>query len=280
MKKHTAKIILLALSLCLLLVTLSACSPKTESPAPVEKTPIVIKVGATPVPHAEILEQIKPLLAEKNISLKIVEFTDYVLPNLALQDGDIDANFFQHVPYLNYFNESNKTNLVAIQAVHFEPLGIYPGKTASIEALQEGATIAIPNDATNEARALLLLQSLNLLTLKSDIGLTATPNDIVSNPKKLKFTELEAVYLTTALPDVDLAVINGNYALEANITDKLLACEAKDSEAAATYANVLVVKAGNEKNPELLALAEALTSDTVKTYIENTYHNTVVAVFK
>jgi len=280
MKKHTAKIILLVLSLCLLLTTLSACSQKTESPAPVEKTPIVIKVGATPVPHAEILEQIKPLLAEKNISLKIVEFTDYVLPNLALQDGDIDANFFQHVPYLNYFNESNKTNLVAIQAVHFEPLGIYPGKTASIEALQEGATIAVPNDATNEARALLLLQSLNLITLKSDVGLTATPNDIVSNPLKLKFTELEAVYLTTALPDVDLAVINGNYALEAKIIDTLLACEDKDSEAATTYANVLVVKAGNEKKPELLALAEALTSDTVKTFIEKTYHNTVIAVFK
>ncbi len=280
MKKLTIKMILLALGLCLLLAALSACSKKTETPAPAAKTPVVLKVGATPVPHAEILTQIKPLLAEKNIDLQIVEFTDYVLPNLALQDGDLNANFFQHVPYLDYFNESNKTNLVAIKAVHFEPLGIYPGRTASLNALKEGATIAIPNDATNEARALLLLQSLDLITLKSDVGLKATPNEIVGNPLKLKFTELEAVYLTTALPDVDLAVINGNYAVEAKITDTLLACEDKDSEAAATYANVLVVKAGNEKKPELLALAEALTSDTVRSFIEKTYHNTVIAVFE
>lgn len=238
-----------------------------------------IKVGASPSPHAEILEQVKPILAEQGINLKIVEFDDYVLPNTALESGDLDANYFQHQPYLDDFNANNNTHIVTTAQVHFEALGIYAGKTASLDELADGALVGIPSDNTNGARALQLLAAQGLIELDPDAGLSATELDVTKNPKNLKFEALEAAQLPASLPDLDIAVINGNYALGAGVTDKLLACEEKDSEAAQTYANILCVKEGNEDRPELVALKEALLSDTVRDFINETYPGVVVPVF-
>jgi len=250
----------------------------TASAAPVAKT--VLKVGASPTPHAKILEQVKGDLAKEGIDLQIVEHTDYVLPNTAVQSGENDANYFQHVPYLDEFNKKNGTTIVSVAAIHFEPLGIYGGKTASLAALKDGAKIAVPNDATNEARSLLLLQAQGLLKLKDGVGLEATPNDIVENPKKIQFVEVEAAASAATLKDVDLAVINGNYALSAGLSiSNALASEAADSVAAKTYANIIAVKAGNEKNPAVQALVRALQSDKVKKYIQDTFGGSVVTVF-
>ena len=177
-------------------------------------------VGASPAPHAEILEAARDVLASKGYDLEIVEYTDYVIPNNALDSGDLDANYFQHKPYLDSFNEQNGTDLVSAGAIHYEPFGIYAGKTASLDALPDGATVLVPNDITNEARALLLLEAQGLLTLKEDAGLEATPTDIVDNPKNLEFVELEAALLPRSLPDEDIAVINGNYAIEAGAQDE------------------------------------------------------------
>ena len=244
-----------------------------------EAQTITIKVGASPAPHAEILEVVKPLLAEEGINLEVTEFTDYIIPNEAVEGGDLDANYFQHQPYLTDFNATRGTHLVFIASVHFEPLGVYPGKTQTIDALPDGGVIAVPNDTSNEARALQLLESLGLIELKEGVGLEATPLDIVSNPKNLTFQELEAAQLVNVLPDVDLAVINGNYAVDAQITDTILASEDKESEGATTYANILVVREGDEQRPELQKLAEALQSEEVKTFIESTYNGVVVPVF-
>ena len=262
------KLIALLISL-LVISTLSACTSSNAK---------VIKVGASPAPHAEILELIKPLLAEKGYTLEIVEFTDYVLPNTTLQEGDLDANYFQHVPYLEYFNEKNGTTLVSVLAVHFEPLGLYPGKSSTIESIPDGATIAVPNDATNEHRALNLLASLGWITLDPAVSEGATVQNIISNPKNLSIVEIVAENLVNTLQDVDYAVINGNYALEADITDSVLITEDKDSVAAQTYANILAVKAGNEDDAKTKALIEALSSDEVKTYIEETYYPVVISV--
>ena len=244
-----------------------------------EAQTITIKVGASPAPHAEILEVVKPLLAEEGINLEVTEFTDYIIPNEAVEGGDLDANYFQHQPYLTDFNATRGTHLVSIASVHFEPLGVYPGKIQTIDALPDGGVIAVPNDTSNEARALQLLESLGLIELKEGVGLEATPLDIVSNPKNLTFQELEAAQLVNVLPDVDLAVINGNYAVDAQITDTILASEDKESEGATTYANILVVREGDEQRPELQKLAEALQSEEVKTFIESTYNGVVVPVF-
>ena len=244
-----------------------------------EAQTITIKVGASPAPHAEILEVVKPLLAEEGINLEVTEFTDYIIPNEAVEGGDLDANYFQHQPYLTDFNATRGTHLVSIASVHFEPLGVYPGKIQTIDALPDGGVIAVPNDTSNEARALQLLESLGLIELKEGVGLEATPWDIVSNPKNLTFQELEAAQLVNVLPDVDLAVINGNYAVDAQITDTILASEDKESEGATTYANILVVREGDEQRPELQKLAEALQSEEVKTFIESTYNGVVVPVF-
>ncbi len=240
----------------------------------------VIKVGASITPHAEILAQVKDVLKEQGYDLQIVEYNDYVLPNTALEDGDLDANFFQHQPYLDDFNKENNTHLVSVAAVHFEPFGLYAGKTASLDDLQDGATVAVPNDTTNEARALLLLEAQGLIKLKDDAGLQATVLDIVENPKNLQIQEIEAAQLVRSLPDVDIAAINGNYAKEGGLdVADAIAVEASDSLAADTYANVIAVKEGNENSAKTQALVNAVLSDDVKNYIKETYGNAVVPVF-
>ena len=202
------------------------------------------------------------------------------MPNEALQSGEIDANYFQHGPYLEQFNVEQGTDLVSAGTIHYEPFGIYAGKTASLEELADGATVAVPNDTTNEARALLLLEAQGLLTLKEGAGLDATKNDIVENPKDLDILEVEAAQIPLSLQDVDIAVINGNYAIDAGLkVSDALAVEASDSEAAVTYGNVVAVKAGEETSDKALALVEALKSDTVKSFIEETYEGAVVPMF-
>ena len=221
----------------------------------------------------------KPVLAEQGVDLQIVEFTDYVMPNKALDAGDIDANYFQHFPYLDNFNAENGTDLVSAAAIHFEPLGVYPGKTTSLDALADGATIAVPNDPTNEARALLLLQKLGYIKLTDGAGLEATPLDIVENTKNLKFQELEAAQLPNVLPDVDLAVINGNYAVGAGIEGTVLTTEDKDSEAAQEFANIIAVRSGDESRDDIQKLVAALESDAVAAFINEKYSGTVIPVF-
>ena len=254
-----------------------------ESSAPAETTSLegtTLKVGATPAPHAEILEVVKDLLAEQGITLEIVEFNDYIQPNLAVEDGSLDANYFQHITYMNEFNVSDSTHLVSAAAIHYEPFGLYAGKTASLDELADGAQIAVPNDTTNEARALLLLQQEGLITLKEGAGITATKADIAENPKNLEIVELEASQIPSRLADVDLAVINGNYAIDAGLSvADALAVESAEGEAATAYANVLAVKEGRETDPAILALVDALKSDEVKTFIDETYDGAVVTVF-
>jgi YaeC family lipoprotein len=240
-----------------------------------------LKVGATSVPHAEILEFVKPLLEAQGLTLEITEFQDYVLPNTAVEDGQLDANFFQHTPYLESFNAERGTHLVDVCDVHYEPFGIFPGKTKSLDALPDGAQIAVPNDTTNEARALLLLETAGLIKVDPSKGLEATVNDITDNPKNLKIVELEAAQIPRALQDVDVAAINGNYALEAGLsvdTDSLFV-EPADSLAADTFANVLVVKDGNQKNPEINALIMALTSEDTRAFIQTKYGKAVIPKF-
>ena len=229
----------------------------------------VITVAASPTPHAEILNTaVKPALEAEGWTLEVKEFTDYVLPNTATEDGEVDANYFQHIPYLENFNEEQGTHLVNVAGVHIEPMRIYAGKTATLNDLADGALVAVPNDATNEGRALLLLQSAGLITLNDDAGVTATPKDIKDNPKNLEFKEVEAASVPTVLADVDIAVINTNYALGANIpADKVLITESGDSP----YVNVLVVKEGNENTDKTKALVAAITSQEVKDYIAKTY---------
>ncbi len=240
----------------------------------------VITVGATPAPHAEILEVAKEVLAEQGYTLDIVEFDDYIMPNDAVEEGELDANYFQHITYMNQFNEDNGYHLVSVGSIHYEPFGIYAGKTASLEELADGAQVAIPNDATNGGRALLLLEQEGLITLKEGAGITATVNDIVDNPKNLEIVELEARLLPDSLKDVDLAVINGNYAIDAGLKiADALAIESAEGEAATAYANVLTVKEGNEESEGVQALLAALESDEVKTFIEETYDGAVVPLF-
>jgi D-methionine transport system substrate-binding protein len=239
-----------------------------------------VVVGASPAPHAEILEAAKDLMAEKGYKLTIVEYTDYVQPNLALESGDLDANYFQHQPYLTNFNDENGTKLVSAATIHYEPFGIYAGKTASLDALADGATVAVPNDATNEARALLLLQDQGLITLADGVGLNATKTDIVDNSKNLNIMEIEAAQVPRSLQDVDIAVINGNYAIDAGLkVSDALATEAADSLAASTYGNVVAVREGNENDPAIQALVECLKSDTIKNFINETYDGAVVPMF-
>ena len=242
---------------------------------------ITLTVGATPNPHAEILAQVKDDLAAEGIDLVVKEYSDYVVPNTAVEEGDLDANYFQHTPYMEEFNEKNGTHLVSVGKVHYEPMGIYPGLTKTLEELKDGATIAVPNDTTNEARALQLLAAQGLIELKEDAGLNATPNDIASNPKNLQFKELEAAMLPQTSSEVDLSVINSNFAMEGgmNPATDALASEDADSEAAQTFANIVAVKEGHENDPAIQALVKALQSDKVKEYIEKTYSGAVVAVF-
>ena len=240
-----------------------------------------IKVAASPTPHAEILGVAKDLLAEQGITLDIIEFSDYVQPNMVTESGEVDTNYFQHQPYLDSFNEENGTHLVSVGDIHYEPLGIYPGKSKSLDEIADGAVIAVPNDTTNEARALQLLAAQGIISIREDAGLTATVNDITENPHNVQVEELEAAQLPRTLADVDYAVMNGNYALEAgfSVSKDALATEDANSEAAQTYANVLVVKEGNENNPGVQALLKALKSQEVKDFINETYDGAVVALF-
>ena len=238
-----------------------------------------ITVAASSTPHAEILEQVKDVLAEQGYELDIRVMDDYVTPNTATEGGDVDANYFQHQPYLDQFNEENGTHLVSIAKIHYEPYGIYAGTSDSLD-LADGAKVAVPNDATNEARALQLLAAQGLITLADGAGLTATTKDIIDNPKNLEIVEMEAALLPSVLPEVDVAVINGNYAIGAGLkVSEALATEDAESEAAQTFANILVVKEGNENLPKLQALKDALLSDSVRDYIDATYDGAVVAIF-
>ena len=266
----------------------TSSTPAPEGSAAPETTPAetsslegtTLKVGATPAPHAEILEVVKELLAEEGITLDIVEYTDYVQPNNAVEDGSLDANYFQHITYMNDFNEQYGTHLVSAAEVHYEPMALYAGKVTSLDELPDGALIGVPNDATNEARALLVLQQEGLITLAENAGITATINDIVDNPKNLEFSEMEAAQLPLRLADLDMAVINGNYAIDAGLSmADALAIESADGDAATAYVNVLAVKEGRESDPAIQALAEALCSQEVKDFIDENYAGAVVAVF-
>ncbi|MBB6096934.1 D-methionine transport system substrate-binding protein [Deinobacterium chartae] len=236
-----------------------------------------LRVGATPVPHAEILEVVKPLLAKQGITLEVREFTDYVQPNLALADKSLDANFFQHVPYLDEFQKNRPLNLVSVGQVHVEPIGVYSRKLKKLSQIKNGATIAIPNDPSNSGRALKLLERAGLVKLNPKAGIKATVLDITFNPRKLKFRELEAAQLPRVLADVDAAVINTNYALEADLNpvkDSLF-LEGKSSP----YANILTVRAADRNNPDILKLVKALQSPEVKAFIRKKYAGAVVPAF-
>ena len=267
----------------------ASSTPAPETTTPAETAPaetassegaVTLKVGASPTPHAEILAVVKDLLAQEGITLEIVEFTDYIQPNLAVEEGEIDANYFQHITYMNNFNAENGTHLASVAEIHYEPFGLYAGTTASLDELQDGATIGVPNDPTNGGRALLLLQEQGLITLKEDVGLEPTVLDIAENPHNYQIEELEAAQLPRSLDSLDLAVINGNYAIQAglNVADAL-AIESAEGTAGTAYVNVLAVAEDRVDDPAIQALANALKSDEVKTFIDETYGGAVVAVF-
>ncbi|MBR4291296.1 MAG: metal ABC transporter substrate-binding protein [Oscillospiraceae bacterium] len=267
MKKIIA--IILALTLAL---SLAACGGKAD-----DKT---IKVGTAPGPHPQILEFAKEALAAEGYTLEIIEFSDYILPNTSLNEGQIDANYFQHITYMNNSNVEYGIEMVNAATIHYEPYGLYAGKTASIDALAEGAQIAVPNDATNEARALLLLEQAGLIKLAEGAGINATKDDIVENPLKLDIYEANAELLTAVLQDVDMAVINGNYAIAAEMkVADALAVENADGTAAEAYANIVTVMKGHENDPKIQALVKVLTSKEVKGYIEETWPGAVVPLF-
>ena len=246
---------------------------QTESQPSEEAKPITIKVGASPIPHAEILYVVKPLLEKEGI----IEYTDYVQPNIQLAEKELDANYFQHIPYLEDFSKEHNLDLTYTTKVHIEPMGIYSQKISNLNELKDGATIAIPNDANNGGRALMLLERAGILKLKEGVGITATVNDIAENPKNVQITELEAAMLPRMLRDFDAAVINTNYALEAGLvpTKDALAIESADSP----YVNVLALRKGDESRPELKKLGELLNSPEVKKFIEEKYEGAVVPAF-
>ena len=237
-----------------------------------------ITVAASATPHAEILEQAKPLLEEQGYDLEVTVFEDYILPNNVVESGEFDANYFQHIPYLNSFNEEHGTHLVDAGDIHYEPFGIYPGKKDSLDDLEEGDTIAVPNDTTNEARALLLLQDNGVIKLKDGVGLEATVTDIEENLKGVEIVELEAAQVPRVVEEMAFVVLNGNYALEAgfSVAKDSIAYEAADSEAAKTYVNLIAVKEGNEDREKIKALVDVLKSQEIKDYITETYEGAVI----
>ncbi|WP_314701696.1 MetQ/NlpA family ABC transporter substrate-binding protein [Stomatobaculum longum] len=240
----------------------------------------VITVGASPSPHAEILEAAKDALKAEGYELKVVEYTDYVQPNLALESESLDANYFQHLPYLENFNKERGTKLVSVAAIHYEPFGIYAGKSKDLKNLPDGAKIAVPNDVTNEARALLLLADQGLITLKDNTDINATKQDIVENPHNIEIVEVEAAQVPRSLQDVDFGVVNGNFAIASGLkVADALATEAADSVAAKTYANIVVVREGDENSEKTQALVKALTTAEIKQFIENKYQGAVVPIF-
>ena len=279
---NTKKIIALAAAAALTL-SLAACSGNNSSStadnSSSDASSTVIRVGASPSPHAEILEFAKDQLAAKGYELEIVEFTDYVMPNVALYEGDLDANFFQHTPYLDNYNEQNGTDLVSACKVHFEPMGLYSETLTSVSDVAEGSKVGVPNDPTNEARALNLLEAQGLIKLREGAGLNATPLDIEENPLNLEFVELEAAQLPRNLSEFAIAAINGNYAIEAGILDKVIVNEAADSESAQEYANILAVQSGDLETDKTKALVEALTSDETREFINTQYEDQFIPVF-
>lgn len=273
MKKKIASLLVLVLALGTVFV-FTGCGSKGGDDAN------VIKVGATPAPHAEVLEIIKDDLEKEGYTLEIVEYNDYILPNKGVTEGELDANYFQHISYLNNYNEENGTDLVSAGTIHYEPFALYAGKTAKIEDLKEGAQVAVPNDGTNEGRALKLLEAQGLIKLNKEAGFLATKVDIIDNPLKLDIVEMEAAQLPRVLETVDMAVINGNYAIDGGLKlADAIAKEAGDSEAAQAYANIIAVAKGNEDSAKIKALVKALQSDEVKDFMNKQYEGAVVALF-
>ncbi|MFF4313532.1 MetQ/NlpA family ABC transporter substrate-binding protein [Streptomyces sp. 900105755] len=277
--RNTAKLTTAVLAAGALTFGLTACGSDKDSAAGSGDYSGPLVVAASPTPHAEILDYIKDNLAKKaGLDLEVKEFTDYITPNTATEDGSVDANYFQNKPYLDDFNKKRGTHIVPVVTVHLEPLGLYSHKVKSVDALKSGATVAVPNDSVNEARALKLLAANGLITLKDGAGSEATPQDIAKNPKNLQFKEVEAAQTARSLDDVDAAVINGNYAISAGIKpakDALVLESAKNSP----YGNFLAVKKGNEKDPRVKKLAKLLTSPEVKKFIEDKYQGSVIPSF-
>lgn len=275
MKKVTAIILTGILTLGVLTGCQSNSKAEEKGSSEDAKT---IKVAASATPHAEILAAAKPILAEQGWNLEVTEFDDYVLPNEVVESGEMDANYFQHVPYLDSFNEEKGTHLVEVGKIHYEPFGIYPGTKSSLDDIADGDVIAVPNDTTNEARALLLLQDNGIITLKDGAGLEATVNDIAENPYNVEIQELAAESVARVADEVAYVVLNGNYALQAgfSVAKDALAYEKSDSEAAKTYVNVIVVKEENENNEGVKALVDVLKSDEIKDYINSTYDGAVI----
>lgn len=271
MKKIFKKLLLVTLTGVIFAGALTGCGNSKKD----EKT---IRIAASSTPHAEILEQAKPLLEKKGYKLEIKIFDDYVQPNEVVESGDFDANYFQHIPYLESFNEEKGTHLVNAGGIHYEPFGIYPGKKKSLEDIEKGDSIAVPNDTTNEARALQLLQDNGIIKLKDGVGLEATVNDIVDNPYNVKIVELEAAQVARVVNETAYVVLNGNYALQAgfSVGKDALASEKSDSDAAKTFVNVIAVKEGNENKESIKALIDVLKSDEIKEYIEKKYDGAVV----
>ena len=281
-KGKLKKALALALTGAVIIGAFAGCGAKKDSSSDTKKEETKkIVIGASPSPHADILKVAKKELKKEGYELEIKEYSDYVQPNTALESGDLDANYFQHKPYLDDFNKKKKTHLVSAGMIHYEPFGIFPGKTKTLKDLKKGATVAVSNDTTNEARALLLLQDQGLIKLKDGAGLTATKKDIVENKKDLAIKEIEAAQIPRSLKDVDIAVVNGNYALQAGlkVNKDALATEDADSVGAKTYGNIVAVKKGNEKLAATKALIKALKSDTVKKYINDKYDGAVVPLF-
>ena len=265
---------LLTLVLTLTTLALVGCGGSADN----SKAEKVVKVGASPVPHAEILEIVKPELAKEGIKLEIVEFNDYVQPNLATNDKEIDANFFQHEPYLkNFVEEHPELKLVNVLGVHIEPMGVYSHKIKKLDELSDGASVAIPNDPTNGGRSLLLLEKAGLLKLREGSGTNPTVHDVAENKKNLKFQEVEAAQVPRTLDDVDAAVINTNYAIQANLVPTKDALFMEDSTS--PYVNIIAVRAGDEKRPEIQALMKALKSEEVKKFIDEKYKGAIVPAF-
>lgn len=279
-KATFTKVIAAAVAILLAVTALAGCSSNSGSSSSSSSEDKTIKVGATPTPHAEILNQVKDTLSKEGYDLQVVEYNDYIQPNTALESGDLDANYFQHITYLENFNKENGTHLESAATIHFEPMRIYAGKTKSLADLKDGATVAVPNDTTNEARALLLLEQEGLITLKSGAGTNATVLDIESNPKNLQIQEVEAAQVPRTVSDVDILVVNCNYALSAGLdASTSLAVESDQGTAAKAYANVIAVKEGNKDSAKIQALVKAVQSDTVKSYIEKEYDGAVIALF-
>ena len=278
--KNLKKLLAIATILVLALAALTACGGSESAEGGESAADKTIKVAASPTPHAEILNSVSDALAKEGWTLEVLEFDDYVQPNVATTDGDVDANYFQHVPYLDEYNAQNGTKLVSVAGIHYEPMGVYAGTKKSFDELAEGDQVGIPNDATNGARALLLLQDNGVIKLKDGAGVTATEQDIAENPKNIKIVPLEAATIPASLPDLALGVINANYAIGADLKiDEALATEAADSLAADTYVNVIVVNEENKDSEKTKALVAALQTDEVKKFIDDTFAGAVQAKF-